>query len=101
MPMDINELMEKGSDHQGRAFGAVSEDRKQLISWLHEHGAGTGKEIAEATGVTKAKTRLDVMRRDKIVDWKDYEGDVFYFLTEKGKARAEGKVEEKKTKKKK
>ena len=96
IPMDEFNNFE---EHKGRAFGAVSKERQVIIKWLYENGAGTPEEISNALGMdgldTKlCKTRLDVMRRDKLVDWRDKDDEVFYGLTDKGVKRAEGKTPE-------
>ena len=101
-PISMDEF-EAGEEHKGRAFGAASKERKEIITYLYDNGAATPEEVGTAINTTAklAKTRLDVMRRDGLVKWKDVNGETFYGLTEKGTSRAEGKIEEKPIKKKK
>lgn len=102
MAIEMDEF-EGLEDHKGRAFGASSKERTDIIKYLYDSGAATPAEVGEAVGIEPklAKTRLDVMRRDGLVTWKDKDDEVFYGLTEKGKNRAEGKKEEPVPKKKK
>ena len=90
MGIEISELMEKGTEHKKKAFGSASPDRKAIVAYLHENGACGATEVGENTDMTPkiAKTRLDVMRRDGIVDWRDLDDETYYFLTEKGTKRA-------------
>jgi len=76
-------------EHEGRAFGASSEERKKIVVYLAENGACTPAEVGEGTEIEQsvAKKRLDVMRRDELVTWKDKDDEVFYGLTEKGMKR--------------
>jgi DNA-binding MarR family transcriptional regulator len=98
--MDVNELLEKGTEHTAREFGGTSVDRPKIIGWLNDNGAGTPDEIGEALGLEPklVKTKLDVMRRDGLVAWRDFEDKVFYYLTDDGKARAEGKTKKRRKK---
>ena len=85
MTMDVTKLMQEGTEHTGRAFGGKSIERPQIIEFLRTNGAATPAEVSEAIGITEklAKTRLDVMRRDKIVDWRDFNSATYYYLIEK------------------